>query len=218
MFFDENALEGQASFAAAVRAIQPALRRYAWRLARNEADRDDLVQDTLTRAWRARRQFMPGSNFKAWLFRIARNCFLSGLRRSVRFAPWDADVHDRLLVSAPAQDEALYVQDLEQALATLPEQQREALLLVTREGLSYEDAARFLDVKIGTLKSRVARARPAVMTYLSDAKPSAARDGASVTRLPMECTDNGSGKRYREWKARGSNMIGEQDVSSGPCA
>lgn len=207
---EEDASDSQAGFAAAVSAIQPALLGYARRLARNEADSEDLVQDTLTRAWGARRQFEPGSNFKAWLFRIARNCFLSGLRRSARFAPWNPDVHDRMLVSAPAQDEALYLQDLEHALATLPVQQREALMLVTRENLSYEDASRLLDVKVGTLKSRVARARPAVMHYLSDIQPAAARRASPIDQSSrMECADQSSRARYKEWKARGSNMIGE---------
>ncbi|WP_454883369.1 sigma-70 family RNA polymerase sigma factor [Sphingomonas oryzagri] len=84
-FADEEALNAQVDFAAALASVQPALRSYARRLTRNEADSEDLVQDTCVRAWRARLQFMPGSNLRAWLFRIASNCFLSGLRRSARF-------------------------------------------------------------------------------------------------------------------------------------
>ena len=107
-----------AGFARAMRLVMPSLRGYARRLARD--DGEDLVQDTLMRAWNSRSGFEPGSNFRAWLFRIARNSFLSGVRRSARNVQWDPEVHDRLLVSPPAQDELLYLRDLRNALNVLP--------------------------------------------------------------------------------------------------
>ncbi|VVT31474.1 ECF subfamily RNA polymerase sigma-70 factor [Sphingomonas aurantiaca] len=189
-------------FVAAVKSVLPSLRGYTRRLAGN--DSDDLVQETLIRAWRARSRFTPGTNFKAWVFRIARNCFLSNVRRSARSIQWNPDVHDRLLVSGAAQDDPLYRRDLDCALAALPAGQREALLLITEEGLSYEDAARRAGQELGTLKSRVARARAGVVAYFSD----------SAVRLPavfpksINALPETPATTYERWKASGSRTIG----------
>lgn len=189
-------------FGTAVRSVMPSLRGYTKRLARDEGD--DLVQETLLRAWHARARFTPGTNFKAWLFRIARNWFLSNLRRSRRNVEWNPDLHDRLLVAGATQDDALYSRDLDRALAALPPGQREALLLVTREGLSYEEAARRAGQELGTLKSRVARARVALAAHFSDTRVRPAAD------LPMqrELSENPETDVYSRWKASGSRTIG----------
>lgn len=105
-----NATISPECFVTAVRSVMPSLRGYTRRLA--QADSDDLVQETLVRAWFARSRFIPGTNFKAWVFRIARNCFLSNVRRARRSVQWNPDVHDRLLVSQATQDDALNMRDL----------------------------------------------------------------------------------------------------------
>ena len=185
-------------FAMAVAGILSPLRGYTRRLTRE--DGEDLLQDTLVRAWGARRGFEPGSNFKAWLFRIARNRFLSDLRRSGRSVQWNAEVHDPLLVSAPVQDEGLHQRDLGHALAGLPSSQREALLLVGEEGLSYEEAAERTGEAIGTMKSRVSRGRAGVIAHFT---------ANLVTRpgVPIEASAPES-DLYARWKRAGPGTIG----------
>ena len=201
-------IDSQAGFAAATRAIMPALRGYARRLTQNDTSGDDLVQETLVRAWAARTRFLPGSNFKAWLFRIARNTFLSGIRRSWRSTPLDPIAHERLLVGPAGQEDALYSEDLDKALEALPAVQREALLLVVEEGLSYDEAAVSQHVEPGTLKSRVSRARSALMRYFDNpvSEPTAS-PAAQPSSLP-EARDVGGRSRYERWKASGARTIG----------
>ncbi len=186
-------------FATAVASILTPLRSYTRRLTRE--DGDDLLQDTLARAWAARARYEPGTNFKAWLFRIARNHFLSGLRRSARSVQWNADLHDSLLVSAPVQDEGLHRRDFDRALAGLPPAQREALLLIGEEGLSYEEAALHAGEAIGTMKSRVSRGRAAVIAHF--AGESLHRSGERpVSEAPP------TSQLYRRWRQAGSGTIG----------
>lgn len=186
-------------FATAVTSILAPLRSYTRRLTRE--DGDDLLQDTLVRAWAARARYEPGTNFKAWLFRIARNHFLSGLRRSGRSVQWNADLHDMLLVSAPAQDEGLHKRDLDQALAGLPPAQREALRLVGEAGLSYEEAALRAGEAISTMKSRVSRARAGVIAHFA-AEGVHRSEESPVTEAPPES------EIYQRWKRAGSGTIG----------
>jgi RNA polymerase sigma-70 factor (ECF subfamily) len=195
-----------AGFARAVRSIMPSLRGYTRRL--THGDGEDLVQDTLMRAWGARARFEPGSNFKAWLFRIARNSFLSAIKRSGRAVQWDPDLHDRLLVSPPAQEEGLYLDDLGDALDSLPPAQREALFLVTREGLSYEDAARRTGEPLGTIKSRVTRARSALVEHFTDVVEPLAYDPSSPQPTAVANDDAAVASAYARWKASGSRTIG----------
>lgn len=197
-----NATISPECFVTAVRSVMPSLRGYTRRLA--QADSDDLVQETLVRAWFARSRFIPGTNFKAWVFRIARNCFLSNVRRARRSVQWNPDVHDRLLVSQATQDDALNMRDLDRALATLPSGQREALLLVTQDGLTYEDAAQRAGQELGTLKSRVARARVNVAAFFSENRERS-------TAPPQEVPDKSARSDdhvYRRWKASASRTIG----------
>ncbi|WP_134681828.1 sigma-70 family RNA polymerase sigma factor [Paracoccus ravus] len=138
----------------------PALRRYALALSRDHAEADDLVQEALLRGHEKRRGFRPGGNLRAWLFAILRNTFLDRLRsrkaerrREQEFAAALPEAMD-----AP-QDAAVRLAQLQRAFSDLPDDQREALYLVAVDGLSYAEAAELAGVPLGTLMSRVSRAR-----------------------------------------------------------
>ncbi len=146
-----------------IEACIPALRRYARALTR-EADRaDDLVQDCLERAVRKRLLWRPGSSVRAWLFRILLNLYRNDLRRGRR-APAAVPIEGlaREPAEQPAQLHRLELADTARAIDALPAEQREALLLVALEGLSYAEAAHALDIPQGTLMSRIGRARNAL--------------------------------------------------------
>jgi RNA polymerase sigma-70 factor (ECF subfamily) len=138
---------------------RPGLRRFALSLANNPDRADDLVQDTILRALNKRSYFQPGTNLSAWLFTILRNSFFSEHRKRVHeVADSDGDHAARLTV-APAQMDKLNLQDLQDALMKIDPDQRKALLLVSAQGLSYEEAAIACRTPVGTIKSRVNRAR-----------------------------------------------------------
>jgi RNA polymerase sigma-70 factor (ECF subfamily) len=137
----------------------PALRAFARALARDASHADDLVQEALLKAWANRDRFQQGTNLKAWLFTILRNCFYSEFRKRKREVPDVDGDYARRLTTRPSQDDAMAVNDFLDALATLPDDQREALILIGATGLSYEEAAEISGVAIGTVKSRVSRAR-----------------------------------------------------------
>lgn len=144
-----------------------ALRAFAVSLTRNSATADDLVQDTLVKAWTNIDKFEPGSNMRAWLFTILRNTFYS-LRRKRKREVEDADgVLSEKLAQKPDHDGRLHLRDFSVAFAQLNDEQREALTLVGAGGFSYEEAAEMCGVKTGTIKSRVNRAR-ARLTELMD--------------------------------------------------
>jgi RNA polymerase sigma-70 factor (ECF subfamily) len=138
-------------------ALLPQLRAFARSLCGNRTLADDLVQEAAIRAWSARSTFAPGSSMKAWTFTILRNVFLSNLRRERRQTPPSPDtVRDW----TPAEQESdLHIAALERALARLGPERRTALLLVTIGDFSYAEAARICDCPIGTLRSRISRAR-----------------------------------------------------------
>ncbi|GLS46979.1 hypothetical protein GCM10007884_49790 [Methylobacterium brachythecii] len=140
--------------------FMPNMMRFALSLTKNETRADDLVQDSLLKAWRSRESFHAGTNLHAWLFTIVRNTFYSTARAKTREA--DVEINDNDLVSLPRQQGVLDLQDLYVALQTLPAAMRKALVLVTLESCSYEEAATRLQCKIGTVKSRVSRAREAL--------------------------------------------------------
>jgi RNA polymerase sigma-70 factor (ECF subfamily) len=137
----------------------PALRRYAWALSRNAENADDLVQDCLERALRAAPNFRSGSNVRPWLFSILHNVFVDERRRlSRRGLHLMLDEVETPPVKA-SQEASADVQDAFNAIAKLPIEQREVLLLVGVEDLSYEEAARVLCVPVGTIMSRLSRGR-----------------------------------------------------------
>lgn len=135
------------------------LRGFARTFHSDPARADDLVQETMLKAWSKREQFKPGTNMRAWLFTILRNTYLSEIRKTKR----EVDDADGSLVgglvSKPAQDGHMAIQDFRAALNELNEDQREALILIGASGFSYEEAAEIIGVAPGTVKSRVSRAR-----------------------------------------------------------
>lgn len=159
-------------------ALLPNLRAFANSLTRNKDLADDLVQETLVKAWQHRDQFAAGSNLKAWLFTILRNTRMSHLRkRKFEVEDEDGEMAARLSV-APPQGPHMDMVDFMKALSGLPSDQREALLLVGAEGFSYEDAALMCGCAVGTMKSRVNRARVRLANNLGMANAAASDAGA----------------------------------------
>ena len=143
----------------AILAALPNLRAFAVSLTHNVTSADDLVQDTILRAWANLDRFEAGTNLQAWLFTILRNGFYSQHRKKRREVEDPDGFFAGRLRTAPEQNAKCDVQDMLKALAKLPVEHREALLLIVAEGLSYEDAARVCGVPVGTIKSRVHRGR-----------------------------------------------------------
>lgn len=144
----------------------PALRRYALALSRDEAEAEDLVQEALMRGHEKRRSFRPGADMKRWLFSILRNGFLdkrrsrkAEMRREGAFAALAPEAMD------PPQESAVRLAQLRAGFLELPEEQREALSLVAVEGLTYAEAAEVAEVPLGTMMSRVARARAQLRAF-----------------------------------------------------
>jgi RNA polymerase sigma-70 factor (ECF subfamily) len=147
-------------------AAIPSLRAFAVSLAQNADKADDLVQETLVKAWDKQKSFQPGTNLKAWLFTILRNEFYSQMRKRGReVQDSDGTMTGRLAVH-PSQDGALDLQDFRRALRQLPEDQREAIILIGASGFSYEEAAEICDCAVGTIKSRVSRGRARLQELL----------------------------------------------------
>ena len=152
-------LTAMAETADLLEPLIPALRRYAYALVRDHAAADDLVQDTLERAlsrWSSRR---PDGELRAWLFTILRNLHIDARRQALRRGPHGTIDESDLPGTAARQEEALEVHDVLAALDQLPEEQKSLLLLVGVEDFSYDDAARILGLPIGTVMSRLSRAR-----------------------------------------------------------
>ena len=136
----------------------PRLRRYARALAGNRDDADDLVQDTLERAWTKSALWGGVADMRAWLFSIMHNLHVDGLRRP-RVATVDLDDDTPEIPVAAAQGERLAVLDLQAALDQLPVEQKEIILLVALEDMAYADIAKTLGIPIGTVMSRLSRGR-----------------------------------------------------------
>lgn len=142
--------------------VVPHLRAFARGLCGRADVADDLVQETLLKAWAAQERFEPGTSMRAWTFVILRNVYLSELRRNRFRGDYDENVAERILVAPAGQESPLHLADLNRALMTLPPERREALLLVGAGGFSYEEAAEICECAVGTIKSRVGRARAAL--------------------------------------------------------
>lgn len=151
-----------AEFKEELEALIPHLRAFARNLCGKPDMADDLAQDALLKAWAARKRYKAGTNMRAWVFVILRNQFLSQMRRSRFKGEWDEGAAERTLSTPAHQDHQMQLTDLQRALMRLPEAQREALILVGAGGFSYEEAASICDCAVGTVKSRVARARAAL--------------------------------------------------------
>jgi RNA polymerase sigma-70 factor (ECF subfamily) len=135
----------------------PRLRRYARALVGDRASADDLVQDTLERAWAKLHLYRRGTDLRAWLFTVMHNVHVNKVRSTRVTDTLDDDMPE--LALRPAQGDALVVRDLDRAMALLPSEQRAVLLLVTLEDMSYDEVARSLGIPIGTVMSRLSRAR-----------------------------------------------------------
>jgi RNA polymerase sigma-70 factor (ECF subfamily) len=167
----------------ALEAEIPRLRRYALFLARDRHRADDLVQDCLVRAIDKRDSFQPGTNLRAWLFVILRNGFITELRQARLRADVEADPEDDhpAVATAPNQIDHLRLRELRHAVDELSPEHREILLLVVIEGLSYERAAEILAVQVGTVRSRLSRAR-AMLRERLDLPPVRAEQATALPR------------------------------------
>ncbi len=154
-------------FKAEISAVIPHLRAFGRSLSGSRDLADDLVQETLMKAWAARDRFQAGTNMRAWTFIILRNLFLSQMRRARFKGEWDDFTADRLLAAPAGQDRQMELGDLQRGLLELPQAQREALILVGAGGFAYEEAAAICKCAVGTIKSRVARGRAALEIILT---------------------------------------------------
>jgi len=149
----------------------PRMRRYARALTRNTAKADDLVQSSLVRALEKQHLWQPGSNLRAWLFTILHNQHVNDVRHSLRqglVAPVE-DAEPGWSVE-PVADASLQLRDLQQAINALSHEQREVLLLVGLEGMRYEQVATILDIPVGTVRSRLSRARTTLRLLMDGAE------------------------------------------------
>ncbi|RRH75768.1 RNA polymerase sigma factor [Falsigemmobacter faecalis] len=137
----------------------PSLRAFAISLCRNVTQADDLVQETLLKAWRNIEKFDPATNLEAWLFTILRNTFYSSLRKSRREVSDPDGAHAGSLYEKPAHDGRLAMNDFQRAFDQLSPEHREVLILVGASGYSCEEASEMMGVAVGTVKSRASRAR-----------------------------------------------------------
>jgi RNA polymerase sigma-70 factor, ECF subfamily len=149
-------------------SVIPKLRAFALSLASKPDYADDLVQETLMKAWHHQADFEPGTNMKAWLFTILRNEYFSQLRKRKRKREVE-DIDGELINQLPTpagQESYLDMADLRKAMLQLPDDQREAIILVGASGFSYQEVAEITKVAVGTVKSRVNRARVRLATLL----------------------------------------------------
>ena len=159
-------------------ALIPHLRAFARTLTGDPTAADDLAQEAMMKAWDARASFEMGTNMKAWTFMILRNQFYSEKRRSWRQTQLDQEAAERTLVAIDDPAAPIALDELRLGLAMLPSEQREALVLVGAGGFAYEEAAEICNCAVGTVKSRVSRARRALQDILD--RGDYDRDGASA--------------------------------------
>jgi len=158
--------DNAADFKHELTAVIPHLRAFARGLCGRPDMADDLVQEAMLKAWAARDRFEPGTSMRAWTFVILRNAYLTDMRRNRFRGDYDETVAEKILTTPAGQEEPLHLSDMHRALMTLAPERREALLLVGAGGFSYEEAAKICDCAVGTIKSRVGRARAAITEML----------------------------------------------------
>ncbi len=170
-----------------LKSMLPRLRVYALSLTHDRDRANDLVQQTVVKSLAGRNSFQPGTNFGAWLIRIQRNEFISGLRRERPAVPFDEVVANSLSYP-PMQESGLVMREFLKAFGCLTRSQREALLLAVLEGFSYRQIAVHCAVSIGTVKSRIWRARSILSELLTG--DSADGDRAIVQAFSAHRSDN----------------------------
>lgn len=158
----------EADFKRELTDVIPHLRAFARGLCGRPDLADDLVQEAMLKAWAARDRFETGTSMRAWTFVILRNAYLTDMRRNRFRGEYDEGVAEKILTAPAGQEEPLHLSDMHRALMTLPPERREALLLVGAGGFSYEEAATICECAVGTVKSRVGRARAALNEMLED--------------------------------------------------
>ena len=149
-------------------AVIPHLRAFARGLCGRPDMADDLVQETMLKAWAARDRFQPGTSMRAWTFVILRNAYLTEMSRNRFRGDYDETAAERLLTAPAGQEDPIHLADMHRALLQLPAERREALLLVGAGGFSYEEAAEICGCAVGTIKSRVGRARASLSAMLEE--------------------------------------------------
>ena len=169
----------------------PYLRRYARGLARNTADADDLVQSCLLRALTNFHRFEQNTNLRAWLLTILHNIFIDMVRknRRARDAFEAAGIAADGVIQGPNQFQHMQVVELEQAIEQLPAEQRSTLLLVALEDMTYEEAARVTSVPVGTVRSRLSRARHTLLTAMEGAEIVGLKDRVARAKRRMNEAD-----------------------------
>ena len=175
----DQAAANAATFKRQLAETIPHLRAFARSLCGRPDFADDLVQDAMLKAWAAQDRFEPGTNLRAWTFTILRNCYLTEMRRNKFVGDYDEGVAERTLQAPMGQEDPLHLADMRRALMTLPRVRREAILLVGAGGFSYEEAAEICQTAVGTMKSRVGRARAALNEML-DGGTMPAREGTQA--------------------------------------
>jgi RNA polymerase sigma-70 factor (ECF subfamily) len=158
-----------ADFSRELTALIPRMRAFARGMCGDATAADDLTQEALLKAWNAEASYKPGTNLKAWVFMIMRNQLYSEKRRSWRTVALDQEVAERTVRAVSDPCAAIELDELRRALALLPAEQREALLLVGAAGFSYEETAEACGAAVGTVKSRVSRARDRLALIFAEA-------------------------------------------------
>ncbi|MBZ9701795.1 MULTISPECIES: sigma-70 family RNA polymerase sigma factor [unclassified Mesorhizobium] len=151
----------------------PALRAFARTFCHVPDDADDLVQETLTKALANLEKFEPGTRLKSWLFTIMRNTHYTRLKAAAREAPGLLDCASSRPISQPSQDWSVQSREVHQAIQNLPSHQREVLMLIGVLGVSYEETAEICGCAVGTIKSRLNRARAGVLELLGESSSQA---------------------------------------------
>ncbi|AZO53491.1 MAG: sigma-70 family RNA polymerase sigma factor [Mesorhizobium sp.] len=164
----QNASAGRAGNDASIVDLIPALRAFARTFCRNPDDADDLVQETLTKGLANIDQFETGTRMKSWLFTIMRNTFYTRARTAAREAPGLLDCASSRPVSEATQEWSVQSREVHGAIQKLPEHQREVVMLIGVLGVSYEEAAEICGCAVGTVKSRLNRARENILRHLGE--------------------------------------------------
>lgn len=170
----------EAEFKRDLTDLIPHLRAFSRSLCGNATLADDVAQDALLKAWNARERFIPGSNLKAWTFTILRNQFYSIKRRSWRATSLEPEVAEQTIVANSDAEQSMHLNDLRRGLDMLKDDQREAIILIGASGLSYDEAADVCGCAVGTIKSRVSRARKALEAIMEAGKFEGEADGVGA--------------------------------------